>query len=107
MAGKLTSIQIINQLWPYSRNLFKYPPRIQWFLLRLQPYSIEINYKKGTEQVVADTLSRATENITQQTEIPEEEVKAFVDSVVNAMDATPKKLQEIRENKTKMLHSVS
>ena len=46
---------------------------------------------------MADTLSRATENITQQTEIPEEEVKAFVDSVVNAMDATPKKLQEIRE----------
>ena len=46
---------------------------------------------------MADTLSRATENITQQTEIPEEEMKAFVDSVVNAMDVTPKKLQEIRE----------
>ena len=81
----------------FKKPFAKCPPRIQRFLLRLQPYSIEINYKKETEQVVVDTLSRATENITQQTEIPEEEVKAFVDSVVNAMDATPKKLQEIRE----------
>ena len=81
----------------FKKHFAKCPPRIQRFLLRLQPYSIEINYKKGPEQVVADTLSRATENITQQTEIPEEEVKAFVDSVVNAIDATPKKLQEIRE----------
>ena len=73
----------------FKKPFAKCPPTIQRFLLRVQPYSIEINYKTGTEQVVAYTSSRATENFTQQTEISEEEVKAFVDSVVNAMDATP------------------
>ncbi|GFO40351.1 transposon ty3-i Gag-Pol polyprotein [Plakobranchus ocellatus] len=82
----------------FKKPFEKCPPRIQRFLLRLQPYSIEINYKKGTEQVLADALSRATENNDSEvTEIPEREMKAFVDSVVKELKAKPQKIEEIKE----------
>lgn len=78
----------------------KCPARIQRFLLRMQLYDIEVAYKKGSEQVVSDTLSRATEldqNNTVNSEIPEKEVQAFVDSVVKTLHATPQKIKEIKK----------
>ena len=41
------------------KPLHKAPKRLQRMLLRLQDYEISLQYQKGTEQHLADTLSRA------------------------------------------------
>ena len=43
----------------FKRPLAKAPRRLQKLMLRLQRYSINVVYKKGTSLVLADTLSRA------------------------------------------------
>ena len=35
------------------------PKRLQWMLLCLQKYDIELQYKRGKEMYIANTLSRA------------------------------------------------
>lgn len=77
----------------------KCPPRIQRFLLRMQNYDINVTFRKGKEQILSDTLSRATEQNHEEkkTEIPNMEVEAFVDSVVKMLYASPEKLKEIKE----------
>jgi len=42
----------------HLKNLAQAPPRLQRMLLRLQPYDIEIRYRKGSELLLADFLSR-------------------------------------------------
>ena len=42
----------------HLKNLSQAPPRLQRMLLRLQPYDLTVRYKKGSEMVLADFLSR-------------------------------------------------
>lgn len=42
----------------HLKNLAQAPPRLQRMLLRLQPYDILIRYRKGSEMLLADFLSR-------------------------------------------------
>ena len=44
------------------KNLAQTPPRLQRMLLRLQPYDMEIQYRKGSELLLADFLSRYKPN---------------------------------------------
>ncbi|KAK3791836.1 hypothetical protein RRG08_026739 [Elysia crispata] len=77
----------------------KCPARVQRFLLRLEPYDLQVSYKKGKEQVLSDTLSRATEqNSSMKPEIPQQEIQiqAFVDCVVKTLHVTPQKITEIK-----------
>ena len=75
----------------------KCPARIQRFLLRTQPYDLQVSYNKGKEHVLSHTLSRATEqNSSIKPEIPEQEIQAFVDSIVKTLLATPQKITEIK-----------
>ena len=43
----------------FKKSLISAPKRLQRMLLRLQKFDLEVTYKKGTEMVLADTLSRA------------------------------------------------
>ena len=43
----------------FKRSLIRAPKKLQRMLLRLQKFDLEVTYKKGTEMVLADTLSRA------------------------------------------------
>lgn len=74
----------------------KCPARIQRFLLRLQRYDIQMSYKRGKDQVLSDTLSRATLEEEGCSEIPEEEIETFVSSVVANLPALPTKLEELK-----------
>ena len=71
------------------------PARIQRFLLRLQNYDYEIHYKKGKDQILWDTLSRAVEKENHgqiKTEIPQEEISAMVilvDNMTELSDEDP------------------
>ena len=41
----------------FKKSLISAPKRLQRMLLRLQKFDLEVTYKKGTEMVLADTLS--------------------------------------------------
>lgn len=43
----------------YMKPLHKAPKRLQRMLLRLQHYDLQLQYKKGSEMYLSDTLSRA------------------------------------------------
>ena len=43
----------------FKKPLNKAPRRLQAMRMRLQRWSFEVKYKKGAQQVIADTLSRA------------------------------------------------
>ena len=43
----------------FKKSLLSAPKRLQRMLLRLQKFHLDVNYKKGTEMYLADTLSRA------------------------------------------------
>lgn len=43
----------------FKKPLFKIPARLQRFMLRLQAYNIDVNYKPGKYLFIADTLSRS------------------------------------------------
>jgi transposase InsO family protein len=43
-----------------KKNLAKVPARLQSMILKLQPYDLDLIYKKGKEMYLADTLSRAS-----------------------------------------------
>ena len=40
------------------KSLANTPPRLQRMMLRIQPYECSINYKSGSEMMLADALSR-------------------------------------------------
>ncbi len=50
-----------------TKPLAATPKRLQRLLLRLQSYDVTIRYKPGTEMVLADTLSRAYIQSTEDT----------------------------------------
>lgn len=56
----------------FDRPLFKIPPRLQRFMLRLQSYELEVKYKPGKDLKIADALSRAPLGDVAMTEIDEE-----------------------------------
>lgn len=43
----------------FKKSLTSAPKRLQRMLLRLQKFDLDVSYKRGTEMVLADTLSRA------------------------------------------------
>ena len=43
----------------FKKSLTSAPKRLQRMLLRLQKFDLDVLYKRGTEMVPADTLSRA------------------------------------------------
>ena len=65
MARPSSFIQIIRRWRRYSRSRWqlKAPKHLQRIVLRLQRYSIQVVYRKGSFPVLANTLSRAPLNI--------------------------------------------
>ena len=59
----------------FKKSLTSAPKRLQRMLLRLQKFELDVTYKRGTEMVLADTLSRAYRlqgNATPEKRYPEE-----------------------------------
>ena len=75
------------------------PPRLQRMLFSLQKYDIDLVYLAGKENILADTLSRAHLETTE--EIAEEELEAQVHIVYENAPATNVKMKEIGEETAK------
>ena len=77
----------------FSKSILKAPARIQRFLLRLQRYNFTMNYEKGVNMVVTDTLSRAM--LSDSTpEIPEEEISHYVRTVKANLPISDSKFEQ-------------
>ena len=79
-----------------TKDLSDVPVRCQRLLMRLMNFSVQAEYHPGHTLVVADTLSRIPINGEAHT-AQEEDVRCFVGSIINAIPASPKRLEEIRE----------
>ena len=83
-----------------SRTLDEVPPRVQRLrIMRLMCiYFKEVNHVPGKEMFIADALSRVqSENTNRMATVPEEEMKIYVDSVLDSLPGSDVKLMEIKE----------
>lgn len=83
----------------FRKPLIHAPPRIQRMLIRLQKYDIVYVYKKGTELHIADALSRAHPQLTQQkksTEL-EQEIEYYVHCVHRDSQMTLEKTNQVKK----------
>ena len=76
------------------------PPRLQRMLLTLQKYDIKLKYLAGKDNIMADTLSRASLEET-TADIAEDELEAQVHMVYENAPATNTKMKEIQEETAK------
>ena len=77
-----------------KKSLSSAPPRLQRMLLRLQKYDISLKYKPGKEMVVADTLSRAY--LQDSNNDMEDEISTYVHTVMSSIPASDGKLEQIK-----------
>ena len=80
-----------------TKSLDSVPLRVQRFRLRLMRFSFTIVHVPGKDLNTADTLSRAPIKEAPNTqELQKEDVKAYVDMMVNSLPASKDKLQLLR-----------
>lgn len=79
----------------YKKPLTLAPARLQRMLIKLQQYSFNLKYKKGTELYIADTLSRSFSNNEVQDE-PENEYDAQLCFIVDNLPITERKLNDFK-----------
>ena len=72
------------------------PPRLQRMLLQLQRYTFTLEYKPGTDMILADTLSRAYINACPDSDNLEEDLVCAINLLVNNLPVSDPKLEEIR-----------
>ena len=81
-----------------TKSLDEMPLRIQRFRLRLMRYHYSISHVAGKELCTADTLSRAPVDIPDsQSQKLQQDVTAYVESVIDHLPATEKRLKEIQK----------
>lgn len=79
----------------YRKSMHEMPARLQRFFLQLQKYDIEIIYKPGKEMFLADTLSRAFLNETNEDLVEELTVNEV--HLLSYLAVNPKKYEEIKK----------
>ena len=79
-----------------TKRLDELPIRVQRFRMRLMRFQFSISHIPGKNLVTADALSRAPSPEGTADENLMEEVEAYVDSVIQAIPATERRLEEIR-----------
>ena len=77
----------------FKRPLVTAPKRLQRILLRLQRYSLEVTYVRGSEMYIADTLSRAYIPGN-----PSVHAVTFAEiDMTEGLSVSPRRLQELRD----------
>ena len=78
-----------------TKPLEEVPVRVQRFRLRLLKYNYRIIHVPGKQLIIADTLSRAPREGTDGGDL-QTETAAYVNSILEALPATERRLEEIR-----------
>ena len=88
-----------------QKSLHKVPPRLQRMLLKLQKYELSVNYVKGKDLHIADTLSRAQLSDSSTDESESEELELPVHTMIQNLPVSDVKkiqLQNATENDEQM-----
>lgn len=80
----------------FNKPLYKIPPRLQRFMLRLQSYNLNVSYKPGKYLYIADTLSRCSLGKKTLTEL-DEELELHCNFVRSYMEIPFSNVEEIKE----------
>ena len=59
----------------FKRSLNSAPPRLQRMLLKLTKYYLDVRYIPGKQQTISDCSSRAPLNVTESTNINDEQIE--------------------------------
>lgn len=82
----------------FDKPLYKVPPRLQRFMMRLQAYDLKVQYKPGKELYIADTLSRAPLPDSMPDDNMEEELKIHCNLVISKTNFDDGILSEVKRN---------
>ena len=75
----------------FKKSLNSAPPRLQRMLLKLTKYDLDVRYIPRKQQIISDCLSRAPLNLTESTNIDDEQIEInLVDRLVLNNDTLPK-----------------
>ena len=81
-----------------NKELYKMPPRILRFKLRLMKYSIKVIHVAGKQQIIADALSRAPSTKLTDSDIQLiDDTTVFTQQCIENLSSATKQLQEIKE----------
>ena len=84
----------------FNNSITKSPPRLQRFMLVLQKYDFEIEYIKGKDNIVYDTLSRTPlEHCSPQISL--EDMNSHVNLVMSNLPISEVKLKEFMNETVK------
>ena len=81
-----------------QKDIEQLPPRLQRLRLRLMRYTFDIIHVPGRELYTADTLSRAPQSTTTETNILEQDVAKYVNMIVQGLPASDTRLAQIRQH---------
>lgn len=84
----------------FKKSLNEAPARLQRLLLKLQRYSIQLQYKPGKLLFIADTLSRSATEQGSDEDVSKD-VMVHVNTLYENVEATPEMLNRIREESGK------
>ena len=84
-----------------SKPINKCPPRIQRFYLRLQKYNFVFEHVSGKRLIVSDTLSRSCNKTDSISEIDDNDINAYVLSIINNLPISKKRLLEFQTESEK------
>ena len=82
----------------YKKSLTSAPKRLQRMLLRLQTFDLTVTYKKGSEMVLADTLSRAYGSSTSSGETEQDAEAVYIIQYLPVSEETQTAIQNATES---------
>lgn len=76
----------------FKKSLVEVPTRLQRMMLKIQPYSLNVVYKKGSHMYIADTLSRAALSETSSDEL-DDDIIVHVNLLIKSLPVSSERLQ--------------
>lgn len=79
----------------FKKPLVEVPTRLQRMMMKIQAYSLEVCYKRGTEMYIADTLSRAALPESSSDEL-DDDVIVHVNMLIKNLPVSSERLQWLK-----------
>ena len=79
----------------FTKSLCDCPLRVQRLLIRVQRYDLKVSYTPGTYMYTADTLSRAVDPHAEKDSSREEDIQAYVNTVLTSMPVSSNRKKKI------------
>ena len=78
----------------FTKPLSDCPLRIQRLLIRVQRYYLRVSYTPGKFMYTADALSRAVDPEADQNQEREEDIKVYVDAIIETLPVTTNRIKQ-------------